>query len=54
MPPVSGGQWIILLDRLLHLTMFKHNFKRSNRLYLLIEILLYCLITVSLIGLFLI
>ncbi|MDR6568394.1 UNVERIFIED_ORG: hypothetical protein DFS12_104434 [Chitinophaga ginsengisegetis] len=33
--------------------MFKQNFKRSNRLYLLIEILLYCVITGSLIGLFL-
>gem|GEM_PF-2872000 len=33
--------------------MFKHNFKKSNRLYLLIEIFLYFLITVSLIGLLL-
>jgi hypothetical protein len=33
--------------------MLKHNFKKSNRLYLLIEILLYGLIIVSLIGLLL-
>lgn len=33
--------------------MLKRNFKKSNRLYLLIEIFLYGLIIVSLIGLLL-
>ncbi|CAL1517535.1 hypothetical protein MMC2321_01271 [Chitinophaga sp. MM2321] len=30
--------------------MFKHNYKKSGRIYLLIEIILYCLITVAIIG----
>ncbi|PSL46179.1 hypothetical protein CLV51_103155 [Chitinophaga niastensis] len=33
--------------------MFKQNYKKSSHIYLIIEIMLYCLITVAIIGLLL-